>query len=146
MWCNPSNERKRKALVQKGMYCVALAGAALQQLFRTFRALNDKVQILRHLEEVAAELEHDMVRGGWTGKTLTLKYKLDTFQGTSMSVAFSHLISCPCLAVFTRAKSFDRWVSSKKEDLFAVSEGHVRTPINRAHILSPSDWERVITP
>ncbi|KAG1746123.1 IMS-domain-containing protein [Suillus lakei] len=71
---------------------------------RTFHALCNKIQILRKLEEVAGELEDDMVRGGWTGKTVTLKYKLDTFQ------------------VFTRAKSFDRWVSSKKEDLFAIGK------------------------
>jgi DNA polymerase kappa len=71
---------------------------------RTFRALSNKTQILAKLEEVAGELEDDMVRGGWTGKTVTLKFKLDTFQ------------------VFTRAKSFDRWVSSKKEDLFAIGK------------------------
>ncbi|OAX39121.1 IMS-domain-containing protein [Rhizopogon vinicolor AM-OR11-026] len=71
---------------------------------RTFHALHDKVQILRQLEAVAGELENDMVREGWTGKTVTLKYKLDTFQ------------------VFTRSKSFDRWVSSKKEDLFAIGK------------------------
>lgn len=71
---------------------------------RTFHALSNKTQILRKLEEVAGELGDDMVREGWTGKTVTLKYKLDTFQ------------------VFTRAKSFDRWVSSNKEDLFAIGK------------------------
>ncbi|KAG2153707.1 IMS-domain-containing protein, partial [Suillus bovinus] len=70
----------------------------------TFRALSNKTQILRKLDEVAGELGDDMVREGWTGKTVTLKFKLDTFQ------------------VFTRAKSFDRWVSSKKEDLFAIGK------------------------
>ncbi|KAF8210190.1 hypothetical protein K438DRAFT_142942 [Mycena galopus ATCC 62051] len=39
----------------------------------------------------------------WTGRTITLKYKLDSFE------------------VFTRAKSSDRWIS-KKEDLFAVGQ------------------------
>ncbi|KAG2079291.1 IMS-domain-containing protein [Suillus decipiens] len=71
---------------------------------RTFHALSDKTQILSKLEDVAGELGNDMVREGWTGKTVTLKFKLDTFQ------------------VFTRAKSFDRWVSSKKEDLFAIGK------------------------
>lgn len=71
---------------------------------RTFHALSNKTQILRKLEEVAGELGDDMVREGWTGKTVTLKFKLDTFQ------------------VFTRAKSFDRWVSSNKEDLFAIGK------------------------
>ncbi|KAH9935682.1 uncharacterized protein B0H18DRAFT_976825 [Fomitopsis serialis] len=71
---------------------------------RTFSPISDKEQILQKLEDVAAELESDMNEGGWTGKTVTLKYKLDTYQ------------------VFTRAKSFDRWVSPKKEDLFAIGK------------------------
>ncbi|KAJ3556244.1 hypothetical protein NM688_g2131 [Phlebia brevispora] len=71
---------------------------------RTFTAIGDKTRILAKLEEVAAELEEDMERTGWTGKTVTLKYKLDTYQ------------------VFTRAKSFDRWISTKKEDLFAIGK------------------------
>ncbi|KAF8554205.1 DNA/RNA polymerase [Imleria badia] len=71
---------------------------------RTFRALSDKQMILSKLEDVADELARDMVSGGWTGKTVTLKYKLDTYQ------------------VFTRAKSFDRWVSQKQEDLFAIGK------------------------
>ncbi|KZT66386.1 DNA/RNA polymerase [Daedalea quercina L-15889] len=71
---------------------------------RTFMSISDKDRILQKLEDVAAELESDMTDGGWTGKTVTLKYKLDTYQ------------------VFTRAKSFDRWVSSKKEDLFAIGK------------------------
>ncbi|KAI0655883.1 hypothetical protein C8Q70DRAFT_401950 [Cubamyces menziesii] len=71
---------------------------------RTFNALSDTSKIYAKLEEVAAELERDMEEGGWTGKTVTLKYKLDTFQ------------------VFTRAKSFDRWISSKKENLFAIGQ------------------------
>ncbi|TFK54490.1 DNA/RNA polymerase [Heliocybe sulcata] len=66
---------------------------------RTFSPLGDKEQILKKLEEVAVELENDMQKTGWAGRTLTLKYKLDTYQ------------------VFTRAKSFDRWIS-KKGDLF----------------------------
>ncbi|KAF8444610.1 hypothetical protein L210DRAFT_3530321 [Boletus edulis BED1] len=71
---------------------------------RTFRALSDKQMILSKLEDVADELARDMASGGWTGKTVTLKYKLDTYQ------------------VFTRAKSFDRWVSQKKEELFAIGK------------------------
>ncbi|KAL4078385.1 hypothetical protein V8B97DRAFT_1937068 [Scleroderma yunnanense] len=70
---------------------------------RTFRPLNDKLMILSKLEDVAAELAHDMAEGGWTGKTVTLKYKLDTYQ------------------VFTRAKSFDHWIS-QKDDLFATGK------------------------
>ncbi|KZT29016.1 DNA/RNA polymerase [Neolentinus lepideus HHB14362 ss-1] len=70
---------------------------------RTFSPLGDKEQILKKLEEVALELESDMQKSGWAGRTLTLKYKLDTYQ------------------VFTRAKSFDRWIS-KKDDLFSTGK------------------------
>lgn len=38
-----------------------------------------------------------MERGGWTGRTVTLKYKLDTYE------------------VFTRAKTFNRWIKTKSE-------------------------------
>ncbi|KAM5540203.1 hypothetical protein V8D89_006022 [Ganoderma adspersum] len=71
---------------------------------RTFHALSDTEKILAKLEEVARELSADMTGGGWTGKTITLKYKLDTFQ------------------VCTRAKSLDKWLSAKKEDLFALGK------------------------
>ncbi|KAI0066045.1 IMS-domain-containing protein [Artomyces pyxidatus] len=70
---------------------------------RTFNAVSNKDKILEKLEEIAAELEEDMESSGWTGRTVTLKYKLDTYQ------------------VFTRAKSFDRWIT-KKEDLFATGK------------------------
>ncbi|KAJ7096363.1 IMS-domain-containing protein [Mycena epipterygia] len=70
---------------------------------RTFPPLGDKQKILEKLEEVCAELESDMEESQWTGRTITLKYKLDSFE------------------VFTRAKSFDRWIS-KKEDLFAIGQ------------------------
>jgi DNA polymerase kappa len=70
---------------------------------RTFSALDSKEKILAKLEEVAEELEKDMEEEGWVGKTVTLKFKLDTYQS------------------FTRAKSFGRWVS-KKEELFNVSK------------------------
>ncbi|RXW21284.1 hypothetical protein EST38_g4573 [Candolleomyces aberdarensis] len=66
---------------------------------RTFSPLDSKEKILAKLEEVAVELEKDMEEEGWVGKTVTLKFKLDTYQ------------------VFTRAKSFGRWVS-KKDELF----------------------------
>ncbi|PFH53760.1 hypothetical protein AMATHDRAFT_991 [Amanita thiersii Skay4041] len=70
---------------------------------RTFSALGDKEKIFNKLEEIAQELEHDMETNGWTGRTVTLKYKLDTYQ------------------VFTRAKSMDKWIT-KKEDLFAIGK------------------------
>jgi len=64
---------------------------------RTFPPLGDTNKILRKLDEVAAELGKDMEENKWTGRTVTLKYKLDTFQ------------------VFTRAKSFNRWIKTKEE-------------------------------
>ncbi|KAJ7783089.1 IMS-domain-containing protein [Mycena metata] len=70
---------------------------------RTFPPLADKQKILEKLNEVCAELESDMEETQWTGRTITLKYKLDSFE------------------VFTRAKSHNRWIS-KKEDLFAVGQ------------------------
>ena len=39
------------------------------------------MKIHAKLEEVASELSSDMIEGGWTGKTITLKYKLDTYKG-----------------------------------------------------------------
>ncbi|KDQ57446.1 hypothetical protein JAAARDRAFT_129936 [Jaapia argillacea MUCL 33604] len=70
---------------------------------RTFGTITDKEKILKKLDEVAVELASDMGDRGWAGRTITLKYKLDNFQ------------------VFTRAKSFDRWVS-KKEELFNIGK------------------------
>ncbi|KAI0295820.1 hypothetical protein B0F90DRAFT_1637231 [Multifurca ochricompacta] len=64
---------------------------------RTFRPISEKETILQKLEDIAAELEHDMERGGWSGRTVTLKYKLDTYE------------------VFSRAKSFNRWIKTKSE-------------------------------
>ncbi|KAE9411202.1 DNA/RNA polymerase [Gymnopus androsaceus JB14] len=70
---------------------------------RTFQPLTDQTKILQKLEEVAEELETDMTESGWTGRTVTLKYKLDNYQ------------------VFTRAKSLERWIT-KREDLFAIGK------------------------
>ncbi|KAI0302716.1 hypothetical protein BC826DRAFT_1089789 [Russula brevipes] len=64
---------------------------------RTFKATSEKEKILQKLEDIAAELEDDMESSGWTGRTVTLKYKLDTYE------------------VFTRAKSFNRWIKTKAE-------------------------------
>ncbi|KAL5528151.1 hypothetical protein ACEPAF_7287 [Sanghuangporus sanghuang] len=66
---------------------------------RTFNPIKDHDKMLEKLEEVAVELENDMRDNGWAGKTVTLKYKLDTYQ------------------VYTRAKSFNRWIT-RKDDLF----------------------------
>ena len=88
---------------------------------RTFHALSDTGKILAKLEEVAGELSADLTDGGWTGKTITLKYKLDTFQGTPpWSGTGFGIREYSRVVVCTRAKSLDKWLSTKKEDLFAV--------------------------
>jgi hypothetical protein len=53
----------------------------LAAMSRTFSSLSDPQKLLQKLEEVAEELEIDMKHGSWTGRTVTLKYKLDTYQG-----------------------------------------------------------------
>lgn len=55
-------------------------------LSRTFNAISDSDKILEKLEEVSVELENDMRNEGWAGKTVTLKYKLDTYQGAASSI------------------------------------------------------------
>ncbi|KAF8495871.1 IMS-domain-containing protein [Gautieria morchelliformis] len=70
---------------------------------RTFRPISDDKKIMAKLESCAADLEEDMERTGWAGRTITLKYKLDTFQ------------------VFTRAKSSTRYIN-RKEELFAIGK------------------------
>ena len=52
----------------------------------TFHALSDTSKIHAKLEEVAAELSRDLTEGQWTGKTITLKYKLDTFKSMPPSL------------------------------------------------------------
>jgi DNA polymerase kappa len=59
-----------------------------------------------------------MEQDGWTGRTVTLKYKLDTYQGVCFRRILKDLFHK--VIVFTRAKSFDRWVSTK-EELYNVS-------------------------
>ena len=48
---------------------------------RTFNPLEEKIEILRKLEEVAEELEGDMAEKGWAGRTVTLKFKRSTYEG-----------------------------------------------------------------
>ena len=54
---------------------------------RTFAPLDNLERIFDKLTEIATELEKDMDENGWTGRTVTLKFKLDTYQGiTSLSL------------------------------------------------------------
>ncbi|KAF8326536.1 uncharacterized protein EI90DRAFT_3281627 [Cantharellus anzutake] len=70
---------------------------------RTFSPDADKDALLAKLEGIAEDLEEDLARTGWAGRTVTLKYKLDTFQ------------------TFTRAKSLSRFITSKA-DIFAAGK------------------------
>lgn len=109
---------------------------------RTFSPLGDKEKILQKLQEIALELEKDMSRDGWTGRTVTLKYKLDTYQGTCFVHYYSWALVTfysPSFEVFTRAKTFDRWVFTK-EELYAVSLVHVRSIVTTNR---KEDWERI---
>ncbi|QRV79440.1 DNA repair protein REV1 [Ceratobasidium sp. AG-Ba] len=65
---------------------------------RTFNPQRDPKVLLETLEKVVEGLVEDCEKRGWAGKTLTLKYKLDTYQS------------------FTRAKSLAKW-TMKKEDI-----------------------------
>ena len=60
-----------------------------------------------------------MQEDGWVGRTITLKYKLDTYRGLHYTAARFQRGMLINLTVFTRAKSVDHWVS-KKEELYAV--------------------------
>jgi len=48
---------------------------------RTFNAISSEEEILAKLMHVATELEGDLERTGWAGRTITLKFKLDSFRG-----------------------------------------------------------------
>lgn len=50
-------------------------------VYSTFNPISAEKEILEKLSRVATDLEEDLERTGWAGKTITLKYKLDTYQG-----------------------------------------------------------------
>ncbi|KAG8742832.1 hypothetical protein FRC10_000878 [Ceratobasidium sp. 414] len=66
---------------------------------RTFQPQRDPKVLLETLEKIAEGLAEDCEKRGWAGKTLTLKYKLDTYQS------------------FSRAKSLTKWTMKKEEIL-----------------------------
>lgn len=77
-----SGGKNARALEQKGAKSSLSADLYyITSLARTFSPIDDRGKLLRMLEHIASELEADMSRNGWTGKTITLKYKLDTYQG-----------------------------------------------------------------
>ncbi|KAB5595162.1 DNA polymerase kappa subunit [Ceratobasidium theobromae] len=66
---------------------------------RTFQPQRDPKVLLDTLDKIAAGLAEDCEQRGWAGKTLTLKYKLDTFQS------------------FSRAKTLPKWTMTKEDIL-----------------------------
>ncbi|KAG9104085.1 hypothetical protein FRC06_005568 [Ceratobasidium sp. 370] len=75
---------------------------------RTFQPQRDPKVLLETLEKIAEGLANDCEKRGWAGKTLTLKYKLDTYQS------------------FSRAKSLAKW-TMKKEDILPVCVAYFGT-------------------
>ena len=127
---------------RKSLFGINLA-AANEDVWRRHRrvmgpAFNSKLFVGPTLRQMTLELTcyerynlvwdqsiktyRDMIQNepGWTGKTVTLKYKLDTYQGKGTGQISCYGGADDSLTVFTRAKSFNRWISTKKEDLFAV--------------------------
>ncbi|KAF8608693.1 DNA/RNA polymerase [Ceratobasidium sp. AG-I] len=66
---------------------------------RTFQPQRDHAVLLETLDKIAAGLAEDCEERGWAGKTLTLKYKLDTYQS------------------FSRAKTLPKWTMTKEDIL-----------------------------
>lgn len=113
----PHQREERKSIgAERSVHKFSLVVRTLTFL-RTFQALSSKEKILDKMDEIAVELAQDMEQNGWAAKTITLKYKLNTYEGES------HLRYSKCvlkvLSVYTRAKSVDRWIT-KKEDLYNV--------------------------
>ena len=83
---NLTNARKERALEPKGKVLSITIRRKPRLPFwndtRTFGSLSNLDKLLEKLQEVTEELEKDMAKRGWAGKTVTLKYKLDTFKGT----------------------------------------------------------------
>lgn len=51
----------------------------------TFHATSNVGKLLEKLEGVAESLATDLERTGFAGKTITLKYKLDTYNGAPLA-------------------------------------------------------------
>ncbi|KAK8864554.1 hypothetical protein IAR55_001804 [Kwoniella newhampshirensis] len=70
---------------------------------RTFRDKTDDDDILKELEEIAEELQKDLERLQYSGKTVTVKYKLHTFENK------------------TRARSVGKYISTS-QDILPIAE------------------------
>lgn len=83
----PGKREERKSIGSERWVFSEFVYASVLNFYSTFHTLGEKEKIMAKLEEVAAELEEDMERTGWTGKIVTLKYKLDNFQGAPLLAA-----------------------------------------------------------
>lgn len=84
---HPGRREERKSVGSERFLQVlqALNYKANEQRNRTFHTVSSLPALLDKLENIAASLEADLERTGFAGRTITLKYKLDTFKCQSIS-------------------------------------------------------------
>ncbi|KAG8813404.1 hypothetical protein FRC17_001589 [Serendipita sp. 399] len=89
---------------------------------RTFQTISDPAMIHAKLEHVAQELEEDLERLGYAGHTVTLKIKLDTFEGMHLaSSSGGKTLNGQRDPVRSRAKSAQKPVR-KYDELVSIGE------------------------
>jgi len=99
---------------------------------RTFNPIENKIEILRKLEEVAEELEGDMAAKGWAGRTVTLKFKRSTYEGEELSdLTLDCAIRYRICVVCIRAKATNHLVT-KKDELFNVRPIRLLCPLHES--------------
>jgi DNA polymerase kappa len=82
---------------------------------RTFRDKTDDNEIMEMLTEIAEELHKDMENLQYAGKTVTVKYKLHTFESKSSGNGVDSIDK-------TRAQSVKKYISTKDEILPVCTE------------------------
>ena len=81
---------------------------------RTFRDKTDDNEIMEMLTEIAEELHKDMTNLQYAGKTVTVKYKLHTFESRLRFIAYRFIAD---QIDKTRAQSVKKYISTKDEIL-----------------------------
>ena len=93
---------------------------------RTFRDKTDNDEIMATLIEIAEELHKDLANLQYSGKTVTVKYKLHTFESESprSTTRVSSLPEIPPETLDkTRAQSVKKYISTKDEILPVSTRG-----------------------
>lgn len=86
-------------------------------IHRTFHATGDPVLINEKMDHVARELEEDMERLGYAGNTITLKVKLDTFEGMYPVLQLcppgnlTHLVRSRAKTVHKPVRTYDEFMA-----------------------------------